>query len=61
MNQSNQPALFALQGERDALTPNPAIAHYEEQLAASLGLDQRDAYLSSGGTTTPNGDSSEDS
>jgi hypothetical protein len=55
-----QPAIFALQTEREHVVPNSRVASYEEKLGAELGVSPQDVNLTSAGTTTINADSAED-
>ncbi len=60
MTQINQPAIFALQTERENVVPNDCVTAYEKKLSEELGVSVHDVYLASGGTCTPEGDSKED-
>jgi hypothetical protein len=54
------PAIFALQTERNSVVPNSWVASYEKQLGAELGVPPGDVHLGTSGTTTTAGDSQED-
>lgn len=60
-SETEQPAIFALQTEREGVIPNSRVASYEEKLGAELGVSPEDVHLSTSGTTTSSGDSAEDS
>jgi hypothetical protein len=55
------PAIFALQTNGRSVVPNGRVASYEEKLGAELGVSPEDVHLRTAGTTTPEGDSAEDS
>ncbi len=59
-SKTEQPVIFALQGERKHVVPNSLVASYEDKLGAELGVAREDVHLSSAGTTTPSADSKED-
>jgi hypothetical protein len=54
MTQINQPAI-------ENVVPNDCVTAYEKKLSEELGVSVHDVYLASGGTCTPDGDSTEDS
>ncbi len=62
MKRSNaeQPAIFALQTERESVVPNSLVSSYEDRLGAELGVSAEDVQLRTGGTTTATGDTQED-